>query len=189
MVYKDLHKDGKGIFETVFKKLYTEQYDIIFAQADPVELDMYALTTFSGKKLISAITPENYTYIISSVINVNVHSWVKQAEAMGVVYDILKPSVRVTEFTETASRDENRTNDKTNSKKYFDDAEFTDGTKETAETQQGWQETKSRTSSDSGIGAGVSVSGVIQKEVTLRELNIRTKVIYQLIDEITLSIY
>ena len=189
MKYADTYKEKKGIFETIFLAEYPVEYAKIFGDINPKNVDMMALLQHGNKTLIYAIDHANYIDAISSVIVMNVGTWVKTAEVLALEYDVINPITGEMTISETATREENRTNDITNSKKYFNDGEFTDGQRETAETAQGWEETKNRTHSNSGIGNSNNISESIQKEIDLRQLNYQKKVISLLVSDITLDIY
>lgn len=189
MLFKELYINNKGVFESVFKTEFPYEYKEIFGDLDPKEIDTYALLNYGEKKLYSVITKSNYKVILQSVMYLNIYSWVKQAEILSSEYDALKPLIREIKDNRADTRDETKTNDTTNSKKYFNDGEFTDGQKEVAETKQGWAETQERAYSESGIGNNNAVSEIIQKEVKLRELNIIKKVTNELVAEITLKLY
>jgi hypothetical protein len=188
MKYKELYKSG-GLFTDVFASEYPNEYATIFIDTQSTILDAYSKTKYGEREVISAITDENKNTIISSVIAVNLPTWVKQAEVLGEEYDLLRPIIREIESTEETTRNEDNTNDITHSNKYFNDLDYEDGRKENRSNTSGRQERKTYYSTERGNNCPKSVSTIIKEEIELREYNIKIKVIKDLINEITLSIY
>lgn len=188
MKYRELYKDG-GLFTDVFETEYPNEYATIFKDIPGYIIDIYSLTKYGEREVIRAITDDNKNTIISSIIAVNLPSWVKQAEVLGEEYDILKPIIREIESTEETTRNEDITNDITHSNKYFNDLDYEDGRKENRSNSTGRQERKTYSSTERGNSHPKHISAIIKEEIELREFNIKIKVIEDLIKEITLSIF
>lgn len=188
MKYKELYPNG-GLFTDVFIKEYPEEYHTIFIDTPSNVIDGYTLLKYGEREVVRAINDANKNVIISSVIGVNLYAWVKQAGVLGEEYDVLRPIIREIESTDNSSRDEQKTDDTVHSNKYFNDEDYEDGRKENRANQTGWQEQKISTSTERGNSSPKSISTIITEEIELREYNIKLKVIKDLIDEITLSIY
>lgn len=188
MKYKELYPDG-GLFTDVFMREYPREYATIFKDTPSNILDVYSLTKYGEREVIGAINANNKNIIISSVISVNLHAWVKQARLLDEEYDILRPLIREIESTDETQREEDVTNDTTHSSKYFNDLDYEDGRKENRATNTGWQERKTHTSIERGSSYPKPVSAILKEEIELREHNIKLKVMRDLINEITLSIY
>ena len=75
MKYSELFTKGNGIFQTVFKTEYPTEYAAIFGDTDPTKLDAYALLMYGGKTVVSSITSDNASDVVSAVIAVNVQGW------------------------------------------------------------------------------------------------------------------
>lgn len=188
MKYKELYKDG-GLFTDVFASEYPDAYADIFIDTPSFIIDAYSLTKYGEREVIRAINEDNKNVLISSVIAVNLHAWIKQAGVLGEEYDLLRPLIREIESLDETERDEDITNDIIHSNKYFNDLDYEDGRKENRSNSTGRQERKTFTSTERGGSNSKPVSTIIKEEIELREYNIKLKVIKDLIDEITLSIY
>ena len=188
MKYKELYKSG-GLFTDVFESEYPDAYADIFIDTPSFIIDAYSLTKYGEREVIRAINDENKNTLISSIIAVNLHAWIKQAGALGEEYDLLRPLIREMESLEETERDEDISNDIIHSNKYFNDLDYEDGRKENRSNSTGRQERKTFTSTERGSSYPKPVSAIIKEEIELREYNIKLKVIKDLIDEITLSIY
>lgn len=188
MKYKELYKDG-GLFTDVFESQYPDAYADIFIDTPGFIIDAYSKTKYGEREVIRAINDENKNTIISSIIAVNLPAWVKQAEALGEEYELLRPLIREIESLEETERDEDINSDITHSNKYFNDLDYEDGRKENRSNITGRQERKTYSSTERGSSYPKPVSAIIKEEIELREYNIKIKVVKDLIDEITLSIY
>ncbi len=188
MKYKELYKEG-GLFTDVFALKYPDEYAEIFIDTPSFVMDAYTLTKYGEREVIRAINDDNKNIIISSIIAVNLHTWIKQAAILGEEYDLLRPLIREIESVEETETDEDVINDITHSNKYFNDLDYEDGRKENRGHQSGRSERKTFESVERGSGYPKPVSAVIKEEIALREYNIKIKVVKDLINEITLSIY
>ena len=188
MKYKELYQSS-GLFTDVFASEYPDAYADIFIDTPSFIIDAYSLAKYGEREVIRAINDTNKNVIISSVIGINLHAWVKQAGVLGEEYDLLRPLIREIESLDKTERDEDITNDITHSNKYFNDLDYEDGSRENRTNQTGWQERKTHTSVERGNSSPKLVSTIIAEEIALREHNIKLKVIKDLINEITLSIY
>ncbi len=186
MKYKEL---CNGIFTDIFEAKYPAEYEQIFGDTPSDAIEGFALLKYGERELVSAMNETNKDVIVSSIIGINLHAWIKQASALRAEYDVLLPTISEIESTDHASRDEEKTDDTVHSNKYFNDEEYEGGRKEIRANQSGWQEQKTSTSTERGNRGSKSVSTIITEEIELRELNIKEKVIKDLINDITVSIY
>lgn len=189
MKYKELFSADRGIFGDIFNVQFPDEYVQIFRGAVPKSLDLYAVMTYGEKTLSNAITPENYRDIVSVVIQMQLDSWLKQANTMTAEYDALNPITGTHERTETTVTSETNNNESINEQKVFNDEQFNADKRETADRTSEKTETKSFTDITNGIGNSAGVSTTIEKEMNLRVLNWRKSIIFALIKEITTEIY
>ena len=117
MKYSELFTKGNGIFATVFKTEYPTEYAAIFGDTDPTKLDAYALLMYGGKTVVSSITSDNASDVVSAVIAVNVQGWEREAAAMLADYDVLTPVTGQVERTETVTLQESTDNTETGASK------------------------------------------------------------------------
>ena len=189
MKYNELFTKGNGIFATVFKTEYPTEYAAIFGDTDPTKLDTYALLMYGGKTLANSITSDNASDVVSAVIAVNVQGWEREAAAMLANYDVLTPVTGQIERTETVTLQESTNNTETDANKAFNDTDFSDSDRKTANDARNRTESRQTTETSKGTGAGKSISTEIEKELQLRRDNWRKSIIFALVKEITTSIY
>lgn len=189
MKYSELFTKGGGIFATVFKTEYPTEYAAIFGDTDPTKLDAYALLMYGGKTVVSSITSDNASDVVSAVIAVNVQGWEREAEAMLADYDVLTPVTGQIERTETVTLQESTDNTETGANKAFNDTDFSDSDRKTANDERNRTEERQTTETSKGTGASKSISSEIAKELQLRRDNWRKNIIFALVRELTTSIY
>ena len=189
MKYSELFTTGNGIFATVFKTEYPTEYAAIFGDTDPTKLDAYALLMYGGKTVVSSITSDNASDVVSAVIAINVQGWEREAAAMLAVYDVLTPVTGSVERTETVTLQESTDNTETGANKAFNDTDFSDSDRKTANDERNRTESRKTTETSKGTGASKSISTEIAKELQLRRDNWRKNIIFALVSEITTSIY
>lgn len=189
MKYSELFTKDNGIFATVFKTEYPTEYAAIFGDTDPTKLDAYALLMYGGKTVVSSITSDNASDVVSAVIAVNVQGWEREAAAMLADYDVLTPVTGSVERTETVTLQESTDNTETGANKAFNDTDFSDSDRKTANDERNRTESRKTTETSKGTGASKSISTEIEKEVQLRRDNWRKNIIFALVSEITTSIY
>ena len=189
MKYNELFTTGNGIFQTVFKTEYPTEYAAIFGDTDPTKLDAYALLQFGGKTVVNSINADNASDVVSAVIAVNVQGWEREAAAMLADYDVLTPTTGEIERTETVTLQENTDNTETGANVAFNDTDFSDSDRKTAQDERNRTESRKTTETSKGTGASKSISSEIEKELLLRRDNWRKKIIFALVGEITTSIY
>ena len=136
MKYSELFTKGNGIFATVFKTEYPTEYAAIFGDTDPTKLDAYALLMYGGKTVVSSITSDNASDVVSAVIAVNVQGWEREAAAMLADYDVLTPVTGQVERTETVTLQESTDNTETGANKAFNDTDFSDSDRKTANDER-----------------------------------------------------
>lgn len=189
MRYSELFTKGNGIFQTVFKTEYPTGYAAIFGDTDPNKLDDYALMMYGSKTVVSGITSDNASDVVSAVIAVNVQGWEREAEAMLADYDVLTPVTGQVERTETVTLRESTDNTETGANKAFNDTDFSDSDRKTANDERNRTEERQTTETSKGTGASKSISTEIAKELQLRRDNWRKNIIFALVRELTTSIY
>lgn len=189
MKYSELFTKGNGIFATVFKTGYPTEYAAIFGDTDPAKLDAYALLMYGGKTVVSSITSDNASDVVSAVIAVNVQGWEREAAAMLADYDVLTPVTGQVERTETVTLQESTDNTETGANKAFNDTDFSDSDRKTANDERNRTEERQTTETSKGTGASKSISSEIAKELQLRRDNWRKNIIFALVSEITTTIY
>lgn len=185
MKYSELFTKDNGIFATVFKTEYPTEYVAIFGDTDPTKLDAYALLMYGGKTVASNITRD----VVSAVIAVNVQGWEREAAAMLADYDVLTPVTGSVERTETVTLQESTDNTETGANKAFNDTDFSDSDRKTANDERNRTEERQTTETSKGTGASKSISTEIAKELQLRRDNWRKNIIFALVRELTTSIY
>lgn len=185
MKYSELFTKDNGLFATVFKTEYPTEYAAIFGDTDPTKLDAYALLMYGGKTVASSITSD----VVSAVIAVNVQGWEREAAAMLADYDVLTPVTGQVERTETVTLQESTDNTETGANKAFNDTDFSDSDRKTANDERNRTESRKTTETSKGTGASKSISTEIAKELRLRRDNWRKNIIFALVREITTSIY
>lgn len=189
MKYSELFTKGNGIFQTVFKTEYPTEYAAIFGDTDPTKLDAYALLMYGGKTVVSSITSDNASDVVSAVIAINVQGWEREAAAMLADYDVLTPVTGQVERTETVTLQESTDNTETGANKAFNDTDFSDSDRKTANDERNRTEERQTTETSKGTGASKSISSEIEKELQLRRDNWRKNIIFALVRELTTSIY
>lgn len=189
MKYSELFTKDNGIFATVFKTEYPTEYAAIFGDTDPTKLDAYALLMYGGKTVVSSITSDNASNVVSAVIAVNVQGWEREAAAMLADYDVLTPVTGSVERTETVTLQESTDNTETGANKAFNDTDFSDSDRKTANDERNRTEERQTTETSKGTGASKSISTEIAKELQLRRDNWRKNIIFALVRELTTSIY
>lgn len=189
MKYSELFTKDNGIFATVFKTEYPTEYAAIFGDTDPTKLDAYALLMYGGKTVASSITSDNASDVVSAVIAVNVQGWEREAAAMLADYDVLTPVTGSVERTETVTLQESTDNTETGANKAFNDTDFSDSDRKTANDERNRTEERQTTETSKGTGASKSISTEIAKELQLRRDNWRKNIIFALVRELTMSIY
>jgi len=190
MTYKELFGTaGNGIFASIFFADYPTQYAAIFGDTPAAQLDTYALMNFGQRTVIDAVTADTAHDIVSSVIAVNVQGWEREAAAMLADYDVLTPVTGQVERTETVTLQESTDNTETGANKAFNDTDFSDSDRKTANDERNRTESRKTTETSKGTGASKSISSEIAKELQLRRDNWRKNIIFALVREITTSIY
>ena len=104
-------------------------------------------------------------------------------------YDVLTPVTGQIERTETVTLQESTDNTETDANKAFNDTEFSDSDRKTANDARNRTESRKTTENSKGMGANKSFSTEIEKELRLRRDNWKKSIIFALVNEITTSIY
>ena len=189
MKYNELFTADKGIFATIFKPNYPEQYGVIFGQTIPQTYDVLASFKCGDKTLVDAVTIETYKDIVSAVIAVNVDNWVKAANIMLKDYDALKPIKSEVTRQTNGNNNETSNDSTTDNRKAFNDTEFSPDSKGTSESTKTNTNEQTVVESVTGIGERKNTSDILQKEFEFRFEKWRESVIFAIVNEITLSVY
>lgn len=189
MKYKELFTTERAIFATIFAPDFPEQYKAIFGETIPQVYDVTAILTCGNKTLLDSITPDSYKEIVTAVITVNVESWVKAANAMLAEYDAIKPVKRSVTRTEQGSENETATDSTTDSRKAFNDTDFSPDSKGQSDTEKTRSNNRDITETVVGIGEGKDITEQLRKEFAFRLDKWRKSIIFALINEITTNIY
>ena len=188
MKFKDLFTPDRAIFATIFQPNFAEQYTAIFGETVPQVYDVLTALHCGEKELLTTVTPDTYKDIVNAVITVNVTDWVKAAKAMQAEYEALNPTQRETTRSEKVTENEIGTDVNTDSRKAFNDTDFSPDIKGTADTTKNRDTDITTIETVSGIGS-TSATEIIRKEFALRLDKWRESLIFALVNEITLSIY
>ena len=189
MKYNELFTSDKGIFATIFKPNYPEQYGVIFGQTTPQTYDVLASFKCGGKTLVDAVTIETYKDIVSAVIALNVDNWVKAANIMLTDYNALKPIKREVTRQTNGNNNETSNDSTTDNRKAFNDTEFSPDSKGTSESKKTYTNEQTVVESVSGIGERTNTSDILQKEFEFRLEKWRESIIFAIVNEITISVY
>lgn len=189
MKYKDLFTSDKGIFATIFKPNYPEQYGVIFGQTIPQTYDVLASFKYGDKTLVDIVAINTYKDIVSSVIAVNVDNWVKAANIMLTDYNALKPIKREVTRQTNGNNNETANDSTTDNRKAFNDTEFSPDSKGTSESTKTYTNEQTVVESVTGIGESKNTTDILQKEFEFRLEKWRESIIFAIVNEITTSVY
>ena len=189
MKYNELFTSDKGIFATIFKPNYPEQYGVIFGQTIPQTYDVLASFKCGDKTLNKSVTIDNYKDIVSAVIAMNVDNWVKAANVMLKDYDALKPIKREITRQTNGNNNETSNDSTTDNTKAFNDTEFSPNSKGTSESAKTYTNEQKVVESVVGIGERKNTSDILQKEFEFRLEKWRESIIFAIVNEITISVY
>lgn len=189
MKYKELFTPDKGIFTTIFKPNYPEQYGVIFGQTVPQVYDVLALLQCGNKTLLGTVTPDSYTEIVNAIIAVNVDNWVRAANAMLAEYDAMKPVKRETTRTEKTGETETFNDVSTDSRKAFNDPDFSPDSRGVSDSSKNRDTDRQTVETVAGLGESANVTEQIRKEFALRLDKWRESIIFTLVNEITTVVY
>ena len=176
-------------FLPVMENAYPETYKAIFGNLDSTLLDSNVCMVFGNRDLISVFTNDNAVALIKSVIVLKADGWVKQANALGMDYDLLQPITGKEVTTISESVDESSTGSDTKQSTTFNDSDFGNDERNEQTGTGNRKSEKTQSVEISGIGGNKSVVEVISEEIKLRKKSLQTQVINELISELTLSIY
>lgn len=189
MKYNELFTPDKGIFATIFKPNYPEQYGVIFGQTIPQTYDVLTSFKCGDKTLVNAVTIETYKDIVSAVIAVNVDNWVKAANIMLTEYNVLKPVKREITRQTTGNNNETSNDSKTDNSKAFNDTDFSPESKGTSESTKSHTNQQTVVESVVGIGESKNTTDILQKEFDFKLEKWRESIIFAIVNEITISVY
>ena len=189
MKINELFTGENGLFEKIFAPLFPVLYKSIFGDDDPKVIDIDLRFKYGNRTLVDAVTNETATDIVKSIITVKFDEWQKQIQVFNNEYDVLNPVTSKTTETTNNTVDETGNNNTIDSSVTFNNGEFGNDAKQQRDSTGNRQETRTKTSSKSGIPSSVPVSEIVQKEINLRRTNFKTQVIAELANELTIDIY
>lgn len=189
MKINELFTGENGLFEKIFAPLFPVLYKSIFGEDDPKVIDIDLRFKYGNRTLVDAVTKENATDIVKSIITVKFDEWQKQIQVFNNEYDVLSPVTSKTTETANNTVDETGNNNTIDSSVTFNDGDFGNDTKQQQDSTGNRQETSTKTSVKNGLPSSVPVSEIIQKEMSLRKTNFKTQVITELAKELTTDIY
>lgn len=189
MKINELFTTENGLFEKIFKPLFPVLYESIFGEDDPKLIDVDLRFKYGNRTLVDAITNETATDIVKSIITVKFDEWQKQIQVFNNEYDVLNPITSKTTETINNTVDETGNNNTVDSSVTFNNGEFGNDTKKQRDSTGNRQETGTKTVVKNGVPAGIPVSEIIQKEMSLRKTNFKMQVITELAKELTIDIY
>ena len=176
-------------FFPVMENAYPDTYKALFGTIDPTLLDTRVNILYGARELIAEFTDKTAANIVKSVIVVNADSWVKQADALNEVYDVLQPVTSKQVMTTSESVDETNTGTDTKQSTTFNDSTFGDDERNEQTGTGNRKAEKTQSIENSGIGSGTAISDIIKKEINLRKISLQKQVINDLLNELILSIY
>lgn len=181
--------DSTGIFETVFAQNYPVEFKQIFGEVLPKSLDIYTNAMWGQRLLLSTITADNWQSVVDAAISINVKSWTKQADILGLTYDALAPVKSEETQTRTGStQDTGSTTEETSNKPFnADNLNVYGGT--TNNNTNTKQSDESVTRTIKGINGNSSTAKTLQEELQWRRTNLKNRITGELIDIITLQVY
>ena len=189
MKIKEFFTVDNGLFETIFEPNFPVLYKSIFGEDTPNLIDIDLRFKYGNRELVDAITNETATDIIKGIITVKFDEWQKQIQVFNNEYDVLNPVTSKETVTENNTVEETGNNNTIDSSVTFNNGDFGNDTKQQRNTTGNRQEDGNTTRSKYGVGTGVPVSEIIQKEMNLRKTNFKTQVITELAKEISIDIY
>lgn len=189
MKINELFTGENGLFEKIFAPVFPVLYKSIFGDDDPKVIDIDLRFKYGNRTLVDAVTNETATDIVTSIITVKFDEWQKQIQVFNNEYDVLNPVTSKETVTESNTVDETGNNNTIDSSVTFNNGDFGNDTKQQRDSTGNRQETRTKTSSKSGVPSSVTTSEIIQKEMNLRKTNFKTQVITEIAKEISLDIY
>lgn len=189
MKINELFTGENGLFEKIFKPLFPVLYASIFGEDDPKLIDIDLRFKYGNRILVDAITNETVTDIVKSIITVKFDEWQKQIQVFNKEYDVLNPVTSKKTETTNNTVDETGNNNTIDSSVTFNNGDFGNDTKQQRDSTGNRQETGTKTTVENGIPYSVPTSEIIQKEMSLRKTNFKTRVITEIAKELTIDIY
>ena len=188
-----MNKTYKEIFGTngiaaIFAAAYATDFAAFFGTIPATEIDTYVLYRHGAKFVNNAITDENATEIVSSVIAMNLTVWRKINAALNAEYNAIQSANETRTKRGTLTRETENENETFNAAKAFNDTDFVNDTKDTASGAATGTDTYNITETRTDIN-GNAVERV-ENEITLRKRNnLQMQIVETIINEICLTIY
>lgn len=189
MKINELFTVDNGLFETIFEPNFPVLYKSIFGEDAPKLIDIDLRFKYGNRQLVDAVTKETATDILKGIITVKFDEWQKQIQVFNKEYDVLNPVIEKETVEHNNTVKETGNNNSVNSSVTFNNGDFGNDTKQQRDTTGNRQEDGNTTRSKYGVGTGIPVSEIVQKEMNLRKTNFKTQVITELAKEISIDIY
>lgn len=186
-------KTINDIFNTVgiaaiFAENFATDFANFFADTTAAAVDNFILHKYGNRILQSDIDSENAAATVCAVISVNLQTWQKIHGALTAQYNAAQSLNETTTKTGNVQHENTNTETQTDSAKAFNDTEFVSDT-QTAQSYNGlttdrYNVTETKTAVDGNAVQNVS------REIDLRRRNnLQLQIIYEIINEICLTIY
>lgn len=180
-----------GIFHDVFQPTFADDYKVIFGNTIPQTLDVVVSLCYGDKPVTTKVlemSTDDFKQAVQGIIALNVDGWKRAAKTMVADYDAVKPVIRETTRKETGDENETNNDVTTGSQKAFNDTEFSDDTKDTANNTRERKSNNTVTETVTGTGSR-NISDTVEKELQIRLDNWRKSIIFAIVREITKDIY
>lgn len=177
-----------GIF-TVFSTDYPDEFKTLFGRLTAYNLNQRAIQRYGNRTLASYVNDTNYMDIVKTCIELNSYAWIKSKEALTTSgYNLTGHTItRSKTGGETFNRNDNGTN--TTAKKPFNESTFNDEEKDARVNDTKESREYNLTDSANYADNGRTVIDSIQKEINLRKIRLQERIIRELVNELTLTIY
>ena len=189
MKIKEFFTVDNGLFETIFEPNFPVLYKSIFGEDKPNLIDIDLRFKYGNRELVDAITNETAADIIKGIITVKFDEWQKQIQVFNNEYDVLNPVIEKLTETTNNTVDETDNNNILDSSVTFNNGDFGNNTKQQRDSTGNRHETCTKTNVKNSLPNGVPISEIVQKEINLRRTNFKTRVIAELVKELTIDIY
>lgn len=177
--------ESKGIF-TIFAENYSEQYNQIFGDVIPENLDMYAIFRWGNMQAVSNLTPENAPQIVVAYIAVKLTRWLALAKTYNANYTPLAVSRETRTKQGTLKTVGTSESTDLNAAKVFNDNDFVNDNKSTSNRDDSKTDTYDLTEIVERQGGAAD----LQNEIKIRRsMDLQNEIIADIIKELTLSIY
>ena len=188
MKFKELFTGTDGIF-TVFEQSFPDAYQKIFGGIAPRQLNNYVLGLCGNKVLCDYITADSWRTFVETTINMNLFNWERQTDAIKSEYNVALGDSVERKKTGTEGADTNETDTNLYAKKPFNNENFDDSERQSRAKQRGDERTYNITETETKHLNGGYVTENVKREIVMRMLNLQRKIMLDIANDITLSVY